>query len=72
MKFILSLSGLMLLFAAAANGAGTLINTASTFVIARQARAHMLSLPNLSEPAALVALGVGFVLLANQVRRKKC
>jgi hypothetical protein len=55
----------MLLFAAVANGAGTLF-------IATQNHARVPSVHILSEPAGLVAVGVGFVLLANQLRRKKC
>lgn len=52
----------MLLWASVVAGAGTLIGPA-------QARVYMLSLP---EPGGLLILGIGFVLLANQLRRKKC
>jgi len=65
MKVVLTLTGLMLLFAAVANGAGSLI-------VSTQAHAHMPSLHHLSEPAGLVVLGLGFVLLSKQVRRRKC
>jgi hypothetical protein len=60
------LTGLILLCASVVTGAGTLTRTLIDPV---QAPIHR---PALSEPAALIALGAGFVLLANQVRRKKC
>jgi hypothetical protein len=62
MRVVLTFGGLMLLCASVVTGAGTLIESADIHV-------HR---PALSEPAGLVALGAGFVLLANQVRRKKC
>jgi hypothetical protein len=52
----------MLLCASVVTGAGTFIDSVEIPVHPRA----------LSEPAGLVALGSGFVLLANQVRRKKC
>ena len=55
-------SGLMLLCASVVTGAGPLIESGEIQV----------RRPALSEPAGLAALGAGFVLLANQVRRKKC
>lgn len=58
MKLLLTLSGLMLLYASVAAGAGTLIGPR-----------HLLSLP---EPGGLLILGIGFVLLANRLRRKPC
>jgi hypothetical protein len=61
MKSLLTLIGLMLLCASVATGAGTLIDQAQT-------RVHVHMLP---EPGGLLVLGVGFVLLAHQVRRKK-
>jgi hypothetical protein len=62
MRVILTLSGLMLLCASVVTGAGTLIGPAQTRVNVR----------SISEPAGLVVFGAGFVLLARQVRRKKC
>jgi hypothetical protein len=63
MKAVLTLSGLMLLCASVVAGAGTLMRPAQTRI----------DLHSLAEPAGLVAFGTGFVLLANQVRRKeKC
>ena len=62
MRVILTFSGLMLLCASAVTGAGTLIESTQLSVAPHA----------LSEPAGLVALGAGFVLLANQLRRKKC
>jgi hypothetical protein len=62
MRLVLTLSGLMLLCASVVTGAGTFIDSVEIPVHPRA----------LSEPAGLVALGSGFVLLANQVRRKKC
>ncbi len=61
MRILLTLSGLILLCASVVAGAGTLIDP----------EIHVRR-PVLSEPAGLVALGTGFVLLANQVRKKKC
>lgn len=60
MRILLSLSGVMMLCASVATGAGTLIAPAQAHVSV------------LSEPGGLLVLGIGFVLLANQVRRKKC
>jgi hypothetical protein len=63
MKAVMTLSGLMLLCASVVTGAGALIGPVQTHVDVR----------TLSEPAGLVVFGAGFVLLANQVRRKnKC
>jgi hypothetical protein len=67
MKVVLSLTGLMLFFAAVGTGAATLINASQA-----HARVPSLMILSLPEPAALVALGAGFVLLAKQVRRKPC
>ena len=55
---------MMLLCASVVTGAGTLIGLAQTRVNVR----------SMSEPAGLVVLGAGFVLLAHQLRmnRKKC
>jgi hypothetical protein len=61
MRVLLTLSGLMLLCASVVTGAVTLIGPAQTRV----------DVHALSEPAGLVVLGAGFVLLAAQVRRKK-
>jgi hypothetical protein len=67
MRVVLTLTGLILLCASVVTtGAGTLTRTLIDPV---QAPIHRAAL---SEPAALIALGAGFVLLANQVRRKKC
>jgi phage tail sheath gpL-like len=67
MKVVLSLTAVMLVFAAVGTGAASLFN-------ATQAHVHVQSLMthSLPEPAALVALGAAFVLLAKQVRRKPC
>jgi hypothetical protein len=51
----------MMLCASVVTGAGTLIAPVQASV-ARN---------SLSEPSGLVVLGVGFVVLANQVRRKQ-
>ena len=67
MKAVLTLTGLMLFFAAVGTGAATLINATQT-----QVQVWSLMMHSLPEPAALVALGAGFVLLAKQVRRKSC
>ena len=54
----------MLLCASVVTGAGTLIGPVQTRVV---------ELHSISEPAGLAVFGAGFVLLANQVRRKnKC
>jgi hypothetical protein len=66
MRVVLTLTGLILLCASVVTGAGPLTRTLITAAHTPTDR-HALS-----EPAALVALGAGFVLLANQVRRKKC
>ena len=58
---LLVIIGLMLLCASVVTGAGTLIGPARTRI----------DVHALSEPAGLVVLGAGFVLLAAQVRRKK-
>jgi hypothetical protein len=64
MKAVMTLSGLMLLCASVVTGAGTLIGPVQTRVV---------ELHSISEPAGLAVFGAGFVLLANQVRRKnKC
>jgi uncharacterized membrane protein YfcA len=60
MRVVLTLSGLMLL-ASVVTGAVTLISPAQRHV----------DLSALSEPAGLVVLGAGFILVAAQVRRKK-
>jgi hypothetical protein len=62
MKIMLSLSGVMLFCASVVTGAGTLIAPAQPSV----------PVHSLSEPGGLLVLGVGFVVLASQVRRKKC
>jgi hypothetical protein len=64
MRVFLTFRGLMLLCAPVVTGEGTLIGPAQTQV-------HV---GFMSEPAGLVALGAGFVLLAHQLRRnrKKC
>ena len=63
MKAVMTLSGFMLLCASVVTGAGTLIGPVQTRV----------DIHSLSEPAGLVVFGAGFMLLANQVRRKeKC
>jgi hypothetical protein len=65
MKAVMVFSGLMLLCVSGVTGARALIAPAQT-----RAAGHPLSL---SEQAGLVVFGAGFVLLANQVRRKtKC
>jgi hypothetical protein len=61
MRILLSLSGVMMLCASVVTGAGTLIAPVQASVAP-----HLLS-----EPSGLVVLGVGFVVLANQVRRKQ-
>jgi hypothetical protein len=61
MRILLSLSGLMMLCASVATGAGTLIAPTPGHV----------ATPSLSEPGGLLVMGAGFVLLANQLRRKK-
>jgi len=59
MRILLSLSGVMMLCASVATGAGTLIAPTPGHVA------------TLSEPGGLLVMGAGFVLLANQLRRKK-
>jgi hypothetical protein len=61
MRILLSLSGVMMLCASVVTGAGTLIVPTP----GHAAR------PSLSEPGGLLVMGAGFVLLANQLRRKK-
>jgi hypothetical protein len=61
MRILLSLSGLMMLCASVVTGAGTLIAPVQASVVRN----------SLSEPSGLVVLGVGFVVLATQVRRKQ-
>ena len=58
---LLVIIGLMLLCVSVVTGSGTLIGPAQTGI----------EVYALSEPAGLVVLGAGFVLLAAQVRRKK-
>jgi hypothetical protein len=67
MKVVLTVAGSMLFFAAVGNGAATLIDATQT-----DTHVHSLMTHSLPEPAALGALGAGFVLLAKQVRRKPC
>jgi hypothetical protein len=57
MRLLLTFGGVMLLCASAVSAAGTLIGPA-----------HV---ETLSEPAGLLVLGAGFVLLAHPVRGKK-
>jgi hypothetical protein len=61
MRILLSLSGVMMLCASVVRGAGSLIAPTP----------HYVATLSLSEPSGLVVMGVGFVLLANQLRRKK-
>jgi len=64
MKVLLSLIGLMLVFSAAvANGTGRLIGSVP-------AQAPAWATHALSEPAGLVVVGLGFVLLASRVRAR--
>jgi hypothetical protein len=60
MRTVLTLAALMLLFASVTSGAGSIGVPAQTGF-------HALTL---SEPGELVLLGVGFVLLGRQLRRK--
>jgi hypothetical protein len=62
MRTLLTLSGLLLLCASIATGAATRVGPVPTEV-----QTHPVS-----EPATLVVFGAGFVLLANQVRKKRC
>jgi hypothetical protein len=62
MRIVITFSGLMLLCASVVTNAGTLIESAEIHMHPQA----------MSEPAGLLALGTGFVLLANQVRRRKC
>jgi hypothetical protein len=61
MRILLSLSGVMMLAAPVVRGASSLI------VPAQNVAATLW----LSEPSGLLVMGVGFVLLANQLHRKK-
>jgi NAD-dependent oxidoreductase involved in siderophore biosynthesis len=65
MKALLAFAVLMLVSVAAASGTGAPIDVSS-------AHAHFTALRSLAEPLGLVAVGVGFVLLATQLRGKKC
>jgi hypothetical protein len=70
MKLYLALLGSVLLCASVVNGAGPrLIVPANPSVWFPSMRA--LGLQSMSEPAWLLILGAGFVLLAHPMRRKK-
>jgi hypothetical protein len=62
MRTLLTLCAVLLLFASIATGAGSRVAPVET-----QVPSHPLS-----EPATLVIFGAGFVLLAKQVRKKRC
>ena len=63
MKLLVTLSGILLLLCASVViDAGALIGPVP----------HHVSIYEWSEPGGLMMLGVGFVLLSGQVRRKKC
>lgn len=70
MKVLLALIGSALLCASIVNGAGPLIVPAHPAVWFPSVRA--LGLESMSEPAWLLVLGAGLVLLAQPIRRKKC
>lgn len=61
MRILLSLSGVMMLCAPVVRGASSLIVPAQNYA----------AMVWLSEPSGLLVMGVGFVLLANQLHRKK-
>jgi len=61
MRILLSLSGVMMLAAPVVRGASSLIAPAQNAGTSLW----------LSEPSGLLVMGVGFVLLANQLHRKK-
>jgi hypothetical protein len=70
MKLLLALLGSVLLCASAVSGAGLIVpaNPSAWFP---SVGALGLGLESMSEPAWLFVLGVGFVLLAQPIRRKK-
>lgn len=61
MRILWSFTGLMMLCASVVTGAGTLI---------APTRANVVDY-SVSEPVGLLVMGVGFAVLANQLRRKK-
>jgi hypothetical protein len=73
MKLLLALFGSVLLCASVASGTGTLIASVHPRVWFpdTSALAHLTPFESLSEPAELLILGVGLVLLARPVRRKQ-
>jgi hypothetical protein len=73
MKLLLALFGSVLLCASVVSGAGPLIVPVHppVWFPSISALAHLVPFASLSEPAGLLILGVGLVLLARPVRRRQ-